>query len=618
MTIGREDGRGSFDGVGVQARGHARLAMVTAAIEHNDGKISLLAPADDHFVAFGHLFRGQAHLPEAVLLVHVGTGDPNNEVCGKRIQGGWQSVGQRIEILRAAHLAGKSDIVHARFLGAGIVAFPVDRVGEDAFVAAENGVRPVALMGIGVGDENAKRRASRMQVSDGHGHVVEYTVAESAFGKGMVGSSGQIGGHAVGERVMAGGDGGGGLEGRAVKEARLPRQSQFGDLGVREHAIGKFAQVFAGVNPQQLTVPRRSHGADFHRRIFGHEKVVGLGKFFHRERMAGREWQEKIRMIEAAQSRRHGIRMQAGSWRGKPSHASWSRMDWISPDRWAALAEEGTDAHRLATAHDGWLDRYGDWILWSGGRPPRVETLRAEAVRRYGFAPRGYLARELVKKAADQKPAELLAGEESGEMTVREGGLAYLVEPAAGYSSGLFLDQYCNRRWVERLGAQRMLNLFAYTCSFTVCAAASGAQTCSVDAAKRVLGNGRRNLELNGIDPADGHRFLVDDATKVVPRLAKRGESFDLIVLDPPTFGRADGRVFRIEKDLPGLVDECFELLVPGGHLLVCANFAAWSAGDLRDLCADALGGRACRFEAGECPEEIADGAVSWRLQKAG
>jgi 23S rRNA (cytosine1962-C5)-methyltransferase len=293
-------------------------------------------------------------------------------------------------------------------------------------------------------------------------------------------------------------------------------------------------------------------------------------------------------------------------------------MDWISAELWERLGEERTDAHRLATVRDGYLDRYGDWILWSGGKAPRVESLRNELVDRYGFAPRGCLARELVRKASEQKPAELVAGEAPGEITVGEAGLKYRVEPAAGYSSGLFLDQRLNRRWVAELGAKRVLNLFAYTCSFTVCAAAGGAETWSVDAAKRVLECGRENLRRNGIDPADGHRFLVDDATKVVPRLARRGESFDLIVLDPPTFGRADGRVFRIEKDLPGLVNECFALLAPGGHLLVCANFAVWSPGDLRALCAGALGGRSCRFAPGECPEEIPDGAVSWRLQKAG
>lgn len=292
------------------------------------------------------------------------------------------------------------------------------------------------------------------------------------------------------------------------------------------------------------------------------------------------------------------------------------RMDWIAPDRWSRLAEEGTDAHRLASATDGWLDRYGDWLLWSGAKPPRVETLREEVADRYGFAPRGYLARMLVKKAADQKPAELMAGEEPGEITVRENGLLYAVDPAGGYSSGLFLDQRANRRWVERLGAKRLLNLFAYTCSFTVCAASSGAETCSVDAAKRILGTGRRNLELNGIDPADGHRFLTDDVMKVAPRLAKRGETFDLIVLDPPTFGRADGRVFRIEKDLHALVAECFDLLVPGGQMLVSCNYAGWSAHDLHAVCADALKGKACGFEPGEYPEEIADGAVSWRVRR--
>ncbi|MFM8459505.1 MAG: hypothetical protein ACKOB0_11280, partial [Chthoniobacterales bacterium] len=101
-------------------------------------------------------------------------------------------------------------------------------------------------------------------------------------------------------------------------------------------------------------------------------------------------------------------------------------MDWISPAQWTTLAEERTDAHRVANGKDGWLDRYGDWILWSGGRRLRVETLRDELSARYGFAPRGYLARELVRKASDQKPAALVAGEEPDEITVEENGLSYL------------------------------------------------------------------------------------------------------------------------------------------------------------------------------------------------
>lgn len=293
-------------------------------------------------------------------------------------------------------------------------------------------------------------------------------------------------------------------------------------------------------------------------------------------------------------------------------------MDWISPVQCRAFAEERTDTHRVANGKDGWLDRYGDWILWSGTKPPRAEMLRDELAARYGFAPRGYVARELVRKASDQKPAVLIAGEEPGEITVQENGLSYLVEPAGGYSTGLFLDQRLNRQWVTSLGAKRVLNLFAYTCSFTVCAGSAGAETCSVDAAKRVLGTGRRNLELNGIDPTEGHRFLADDAMKVVPRLLKRGETFDLIVLDPPTFGRADGRVFRIEKDLPPLVRGCFELLEPGGWMLVSCNYAEWGAAELRKECELALGKGHAHFSAGEMPPEIPGGSVSWRVQRAG
>ena len=292
-------------------------------------------------------------------------------------------------------------------------------------------------------------------------------------------------------------------------------------------------------------------------------------------------------------------------------------MDWISGELWEQLKAKQTDAHRVANGKDGWLDRYGDWILWSGAKPPRVEILSDELSARYNFAPRGYLARELVRKASDQKPADLIAGEEPCEITVQENGLSYLVEPAGGYSSGLFLDQRLNREWVGGLGAKRMLNLFAYTCSFTVCAASAGAETCSVDASKRVLGTGRRNLELNGIDPAEGHRFLADDAMKVVPRLLKRGETFDLIVLDPPTFGRADGRVFRIEKDLPALVRDCFAMLEPGGWLLVSCNYAEWGGDELRKECESVLSAEDAQFCPGELPSEIPVGSVSWRVRRA-
>lgn len=291
-------------------------------------------------------------------------------------------------------------------------------------------------------------------------------------------------------------------------------------------------------------------------------------------------------------------------------------MRWITGKQWQGFAEEGTTAHRVASSTHGWLDRYGEWLLWSGDSAPDGSELRGETQSRYGFSPRGYLARKLAKSAAEQEPAQLADGEAPGEIVVRENGLSYEVEPGGGYSTGLFLDQRVNRRWVRGLAPERMLNLFAYTCSFSVCAAAAGGSTCSVDVSKRALARGRANFEANDISLSGDHRFFADDVTRLVPRLARRGEKFDLIILDPPTFGRAGGQVFRIERQLPWLVSDCFELLEDGGWLLVACNFAKWTSEDLRELCADSLRGQRYSMACGEMPPEISRGAISWKIRR--
>ena len=290
-------------------------------------------------------------------------------------------------------------------------------------------------------------------------------------------------------------------------------------------------------------------------------------------------------------------------------------MRWISEEDWGRFAREGTDAHRLGTGAGGWLERYGDWVLWSGMERDPLR-FAPELASRFGFAPRGWLARKLARDAREQAPGRVVDGEDPGTLTVREWDVAYGVEPCGGYSAGLFLDQRLNRHWVLGLRPARTLNLFAYTGSFSVCAALGGGKTLSVDAAKRALARARENFALNAIDAADGHRFVAEDATKIVPRLARRGEVFDLIVLDPPTFGRSGGRVFRIADDLPELVSGCFALLAPGGTLLVACNYAEWTSGDLRALCEDALRGDAFRVAPGERPEEIPGGAISWRIAR--
>lgn len=292
-------------------------------------------------------------------------------------------------------------------------------------------------------------------------------------------------------------------------------------------------------------------------------------------------------------------------------------MQWLSEAAWAQFEKDGTDVHRLVTAHRGWLDRYGDYVLWSGvWEQGADEAIRKQLRERFRFEPRGWLVRDLAKAAEDQAPPRLICGERPQPFVAREAGIRYAVDPAAGYASGIFLDQRLNRAWARRLEARRMLNLFAYTCSFSVCAALSGATTSSVDSSRRALARGKENFALNSLDVSAGHRFLAEDAPKYVRRLAKRGEAFDLIVLDPPTFGRADGQTFRIERDFAGLIAVCFEVLEPGGWLLASCNYAPWDSRALRGICHSALAVHAFAIEPGEPPPEIPRGAVSCRIRR--
>jgi 23S rRNA (cytosine1962-C5)-methyltransferase len=146
---------------------------------------------------------------------------------------------------------------------------------------------------------------------------------------------------------------------------------------------------------------------------------------------------------------------------------------------------------------------------------------------------------------------------------------------AAGYSAGLFIDQRANRAFLRRSGVRRLLNTFAYTCSFSVAAALGGAKTTNIDLSKKSLDRGRANFALNAIDITP-HRFHADDVLEVLPRLARRGEVFDAIVLDPPTFSRgARGRKWQVERDLEGLLLSALELAAPQARVLLSTNCTA-------------------------------------------
>jgi 23S rRNA (cytosine1962-C5)-methyltransferase len=120
--------------------------------------------------------------------------------------------------------------------------------------------------------------------------------------------------------------------------------------------------------------------------------------------------------------------------------------------------------------------------------------------------------------------------------------------------------------------APRVLNLFAYSGGSTLAAALAGAEVCHVDASKGMVDWARKNATLNGVEDKPV-RWIVDDVTKFLDREHRRERTYDLIILDPPSYGRgAKGEIFKIENDLPPLLDLIGKLMSPEplGVLLTC------------------------------------------------
>jgi 23S rRNA (cytosine1962-C5)-methyltransferase len=270
---------------------------------------------------------------------------------------------------------------------------------------------------------------------------------------------------------------------------------------------------------------------------------------------------------------------------------------WIDAPALAALAASGTDAHRLCSSARGWVERFGDDLLISFQHDAERESILLELREwdaEHATAHRRIFGRFIPLHNDERSTPVLLEGDASLPLAtiVTENGMRFGLDFAAGYSAGLFVDQRANRALVRRGPVRRLLNTFACTCSFSVAGALAGAETLSIDLSKKSLDRGRANLALNSIDPA-GHRFLTDDVLEVLPRLARRGETFDCIILDPPTFSRGNkGRRFQIERDFPALLDAALDVAAPQGRILLSTNCNRLTRRDLELFARFALKGR--------------------------
>lgn len=251
--------------------------------------------------------------------------------------------------------------------------------------------------------------------------------------------------------------------------------------------------------------------------------------------------------------------------------------EWIDPELHRNFIAQQIDALRLCTAEDGWAERYGVDVLISYKTDTALERLKTELclwALNVNFQFRRVFARFLPRHNADREAPRLILGDPDTNLqsTALERSLCYAVDFSAGYSVGLFIDQRENRRFVRELAPANLLNCFAYTCSFSVAAATVGATTVSIDLSKKSLARGRENFALNSVSTTD-QRFIADDVMAVLPRLARKGEKFDAIILDPPTFSRTHrGKTFQVENDFETLLLAALEVAARNARILLATN----------------------------------------------
>lgn len=251
--------------------------------------------------------------------------------------------------------------------------------------------------------------------------------------------------------------------------------------------------------------------------------------------------------------------------------------EWIDAAQVQAFEAEQTNAYRVCTFPDGWVDRYGSDALVSYKTPIAQERLTTELFLwslSVNFKFTRVFARFLPKQNAEREAPKLVVGDPAADLqtTALERGLRFGVDFAAGYSVGLFVDQRNNRSFVRQIRPKTLLNCFAYTCAFSVAAADVGAKTVSVDLSKKSLARGRENFELNS-QPTDDHSFIADDVMELLPRLARKEQKFDVIILDPPTFSRShSGKPFQVADDFETLLLLALEVAERNARILLSTN----------------------------------------------
>lgn len=241
---------------------------------------------------------------------------------------------------------------------------------------------------------------------------------------------------------------------------------------------------------------------------------------------------------------------------------------------------ELTTAYRLFNQDgDGFggltIDRYGNFALfsWYNNFVYGLKDLIVAAFAK--VFPDCWGAYEKIRfKGLDDESAHLYGQEAPETFTILENGVSYQVFLNDGLMTGIFLDQHTTRqRLVDGLAAGKtLLNMFSYTAAFSVAAAMGGAaETTSVDLVKRSRELSEAHFAANGLSMTN-HKLVVMDVFAYFRYAKRHGLTYDVIVLDPPSFARNKKQTFSVAKNYHELIAQSLEILNPGGLIIASTN----------------------------------------------
>jgi len=234
------------------------------------------------------------------------------------------------------------------------------------------------------------------------------------------------------------------------------------------------------------------------------------------------------------------------------------------------------DGHRLERWGDIVLIRPDPQVIWQGRNHP----LWAKAHARYQRSKSGGGAWETLRPMPEQ-------------WQISYGNLRFHIKPMGFKHTGLFPEQAVNWGVLSAkclvLSEPKVLNLFAYTGGATVACLAAGAHVTHVDASKGMVQRAKENAALSNLAQKTV-RWMVDDCVKFAQREIRRGNLYDIILLDPPSYGRGPGgEVWQLADELQGFLQLCAQLLAPGGTLLLNSYSAEFSPGVMEYLLGQTL-----------------------------